>query len=65
MAFRVYPKTAVLVLKTIPYTKDGVLHPERDMPILLGEELPDGSREGRPVMAQNDDWVAVYVEKAK
>lgn len=63
MAFRIYPRKEVLVFKTVPYTKDGVHYPERDMHILLGEELPDGSREGRPVMATNDNWVAVWVEK--
>lgn len=63
MAFRVYPKKEVLVFKTVPYTKDGVYHPERDMHILLGDENPDGSRDGRPVMATSDEYVAVWVEK--
>lgn len=62
--FRVYPKEAIVNMKTIPYRdKEGVNHPEKDLQLLLGKENPDGSRDAQPVTAYNDTHVAVWIKE--
>jgi hypothetical protein len=64
--FKVYPRTEVITLRTRAYTdKDKVHHPATDIDLLLGRELPDGSREAHAVMASNEQYVAVWVSEVK
>ncbi len=66
MAFRLYKRTEIITLRTRAYTdKDKNYHPEADLDLLVGKELPDGRREAHAVMASNDEWCAVWVSSAE